>query len=66
MITVVTGKILDGYHGIGRLPSEAPAEANSGMTFAIVITTSVLGLAIGGIVELVRCRELKWWEQPTT
>lgn len=61
IVAVVTGEILTGYPGLGRLISVAQSTADSTLTFAVAITLSVLGLVLVGLAEVVKRRVLHWW-----
>jgi len=61
VISVVTGEILTGYPGLGRLILDSEATADSSLTFAVVIVLSVTGMAIVAASELVKTRLLFWW-----
>jgi NitT/TauT family transport system permease protein len=61
IIAVVTGEILTGYPGLGRLVTVAQSTADSTLTFAVVVVLSVLGLIVVGLSELIKRRVLHWW-----
>ncbi len=61
VISVVTGEILTGTAGLGRLISIAQSTADSNLTFAVVVILSVVGLTVVGAAELVKRRMLHWW-----
>jgi NitT/TauT family transport system permease protein len=61
VISVVTGEILTGYPGLGRLISVAEVTADSSLTFAVVVVMSVMGMVVVGIAQLVKVRVLHWW-----
>jgi NitT/TauT family transport system permease protein len=62
IISIVTGEILTGYPGMGRLISIASLSADSALTFSVVIVLSLLGLISVGLAEQVKHRLLHWWE----
>ncbi len=61
VIAVVTGEILTGTAGLGRLISIAQSTADSNLTFAVVVILSVVGLTVVGVAELIKRRVLHWW-----
>jgi NitT/TauT family transport system permease protein len=61
LITVVTGEILTGQLGLGKLVAAASAGADATLTFTVVITLAAVGLAIVSAADLVRRRVLHWW-----
>jgi NitT/TauT family transport system permease protein len=63
IISVVTGEILTGYPGLGRLVTIAQYGADSTLTFAVVVVLSVLGLVVVGVAELAKRRALHWWRE---
>jgi NitT/TauT family transport system permease protein len=63
LISVVTGEIMTGYAGLGRLIEVAAISAQSSLTFAVVVVLSVLGLLTVGLAEIIKRRMLHWWEQ---
>lgn len=63
IITVVTAEILTGVPGMGSLLGTAAVTGNSALTFAVVITLAVVGIAITLAADLIRARVLHWWGQ---
>lgn len=61
VLTVITGEILTGTLGIGRLIAVATQTAQASLTFSVVIILSVLTVVLVGVAELVRRRLLHWW-----
>ncbi len=61
ILAVVTGEILSGYAGIGRVISNAQASFDSSLTFATVAILAVIGLLIVGVSEAIKRRVLHWW-----
>ena len=61
LVSVVTGEILTGFPGLGRLISIASSTVDSTLTFAVVVVLSVLGLTVVGVSELLKRRLLHWW-----
>ncbi len=61
ILAVVTGEILSGYAGIGRLISNAQATFDSSLTFATVAILAVVGLLMVGVSEAIKRRVLHWW-----
>jgi NitT/TauT family transport system permease protein len=63
VITVVTAEILTGVPGMGSLLGTAAVTGNAALTFAVVITLSVVGIAITLAADAIRARVLHWWGQ---
>jgi NitT/TauT family transport system permease protein len=63
IISVVTGEILTGYPGMGRLITIAAASADASLTFTVVLVLSVVGIVVVGLAELVKRRVLHWWAE---
>jgi NitT/TauT family transport system permease protein len=61
IISVVTGEILTGIHGMGYLLQQATTTADASLTFSVVIVLAVIGLLIVAIADAVRGRVLHWW-----
>lgn len=61
LLAVVTGEILTGYAGLGRMITDAQSTADSTLTFSVVIILSVLGLMVVGVAEVIKRRLLHWW-----
>jgi len=61
VITVVTAEILTGVPGMGSLLGTAAVTGNSALTFAVVITLAVVGIAITLAADALRARVLHWW-----
>lgn len=61
LVSVVTGEILTGFPGLGRLISVASTTVDSTLTFSVVVVLSVLGLIVVGVSELLKRRLLHWW-----
>jgi NitT/TauT family transport system permease protein len=61
LLVVVTGEILTGATGIGRVLSIATVSVDSTTTFAIVVVLSVIGVVIVAVSSLVERRILHWW-----
>jgi NitT/TauT family transport system permease protein len=61
ILTVVTGEILMGSAGLGRLIVTATATAQASLTFSVVILLSVLTILIVAVAEAIKRRVLHWW-----
>jgi NitT/TauT family transport system permease protein len=61
ILAVVTGELLSGYAGLGRVIAQAQGTLDVSLTFCIVIILAVLGLVLVGAAELVKRRLLHWW-----
>jgi NitT/TauT family transport system permease protein len=61
LLSVVTGEILTGYHGLGSLLSYSTQSVDATLTFSIVVVLSVIGLIVVGLGELMKKRVLHWW-----
>lgn len=61
VITVVTAEILTGYNGMGKLLSTASTNADSSLTYAVVITLSIMGVVVVVGADVIRARVLHWW-----
>jgi NitT/TauT family transport system permease protein len=61
VIAVVTGEILIGYPGLGRLINLATSTGDATLTFSVVIVLSMLGLLTVGTTGLLTRRVLHWW-----
>jgi NitT/TauT family transport system permease protein len=61
LLSVVTGEILTGYSGMGRLITVAETTADSTLTIAVAVILSVLGLGVVAIAALLKRRVLHWW-----
>ncbi|MFR9805276.1 ABC transporter permease [Pseudonocardia sp. RS010] len=61
LLVVVTGEILTGANGMGKILSVATVSVDSATTFAVVIILAVLGVAIVGATSLIERRILHWW-----
>jgi NitT/TauT family transport system permease protein len=61
VIAVVTGELLTGYPGLGKLILDAQATTNAPLTFAVVVILSIVGLVMIGIANLLKARLLHWW-----
>jgi len=61
VITVVTAEILTGVPGMGSLLGTAAVTGNSALTFSVVITLCVVGIAITLAADAIRARVLHWW-----
>lgn len=60
MILTVTGELLIGASGIGRLLMQRSAVGDYAGTYAIVVTAGLLSLAINLVIRLVERRVLSW------
>ncbi|MTD52924.1 ABC transporter permease [Amycolatopsis pithecellobii] len=63
IVSVVTGEILTGTSGMGLLILTATTQANSTMTFAVIVVLSACALLLLWISDLFRRRALHWWTQ---
>jgi NitT/TauT family transport system permease protein len=61
ILTVVTGEILDGAHGMGQLIDTATSTAQASLTFAVVIILSIIAIIVVGLSEILKRRALHWW-----
>jgi NitT/TauT family transport system permease protein len=61
LLTVVTGELLTGYAGLGRLIELATVSGDSTLTFGTVVYVTIFGLAIVGGAEFIKRRVLHWW-----
>ena len=61
VISVVTAEILTGVPGMGSLLGTAAVTGNAALTFGVVITLAVVGVAITLAADAVRARVLHWW-----
>jgi NitT/TauT family transport system permease protein len=61
VVTVVTGEVLIGSPGLGRLLVTATSTANATLTFVLVVVLAVLGFALVTVAELLTRRLLHWW-----
>jgi NitT/TauT family transport system permease protein len=61
VLSVVTGEVLTGYAGLGRLLLLSTSSADSTLTFSVVVILSVLTLVVVGIAELIKKKILHWW-----
>lgn len=61
IISVVTGEILTGFHGVGSLLTTADVTGNASLTFALVLYLALVGLLVVIIAEAIRRRVLHWW-----
>lgn len=61
ILSVVTGEILTGYGGIGRLILIAATSANSTLTIAVATYLVVISLVLVGVLNRLRARILHWW-----
>jgi len=61
IITVVTGEILTGYAGLGRLIAVADSTVDATLTIAVAVVLSILGLVVVGVAEVLKRRVLHWW-----
>jgi NitT/TauT family transport system permease protein len=63
IVSVVTGEILTGVSGMGLLITTATNQANSSMTFAVILVLSVCALLMLWIADEFKRRVLHWWVQ---
>ncbi|WP_167543238.1 ABC transporter permease [Streptomyces violaceusniger] len=63
IISVVTGEILTGTTGMGRLITTATNAADTSMVFAVIIVLSVCALLMLWIADKFKDRVLHWWIQ---
>jgi NitT/TauT family transport system permease protein len=63
VIGVVTGEILIGSEGLGRLLETATATVDASLTFSVVIILATLGLATVLVADQVTKRILHWWDK---
>lgn len=61
LLTVITGELLTGYPGLGRLISIATVSGDATLTFGTVVYVTIFGLVIVGGAELIKRRVLHWW-----
>jgi NitT/TauT family transport system permease protein len=61
VISVVTGEILTGYPGMGRLLSTATNTVDSTLTFAVVFFLAAIGMVTVMISDFLQARILHWW-----
>jgi NitT/TauT family transport system permease protein len=61
IISVVTGEILTGFHGVGSLLATADITGNASLTFAVVFYLALVGLLVVIVAEAMRRRVLHWW-----
>jgi len=61
LITVVTAEILTGFGGVGYLLTIATSQADSTLTFSLVIVLAVVGVVTVIIADKIRDRVLHWW-----
>jgi NitT/TauT family transport system permease protein len=61
VIAVVTGEILIGSPGLGRLINVATSTGDATLTFAVVIILSLLGVLTVAVAGLMTRRVLHWW-----
>jgi NitT/TauT family transport system permease protein len=62
LLTVVTGEVLTGYAGFGRLISLSNLTSDATTTFAVALYLGVIGVLAVAIAQLVRNRVLHWWD----
>jgi NitT/TauT family transport system permease protein len=62
LLTVVTGELLTGYAGFGRLISLANMTADATTTFAVAAYLGAIGVVAVALAQLVRNRLLHWWD----
>lgn len=62
LLTVVTGELLTGYAGFGRLISLSNLTSDATTTFAVAFYLGVIGMLAVAIAQLVRNRVLHWWD----
>jgi NitT/TauT family transport system permease protein len=61
LLSVVTGELLTGTVGMGRLLMVASASSDSTLTFAVVVVLSVLGVSLVGLIARAQRRAMHWW-----
>jgi NitT/TauT family transport system permease protein len=61
LVAVVTAELLMGTVGMGRLLLTSVTNLDSSLTFAVVLTLSVIGIVLVLGVDLLRRRWLHWW-----
>lgn len=61
ILSVVTGEILTGYGGIGRLILQSATSANATLTIAVAILLAVISLILIGALNQLKVRMLHWW-----
>lgn len=61
VLTVVTTEILTGIRGMGQLLVTANAQADSSLTFSVVIVLSLMGVSVVVAAEGLKRRILHWW-----
>ena len=64
IISVVTGEILTGASGMGRLITTATNAADTSMVFAVITVLSVCALLMLWTADRFKARVLHWWIQP--
>lgn len=66
LLSVVTGEILTGTPGLGKLITQALVFSDSGLTFAVVVVLSIVGITVTTAASKVRRIVLHWWESNLT
>ena len=61
LLIVVTAEVMTGGAGIGRLLVDSVTTLQPALTFAVVVTLSVVGITLVTITEMARQRLLHWW-----
>lgn len=61
LLSIVTGEVMTGSMGMGRLLMVAVTSADSSLTFAVVIVLSVLGVSIVGLIGQGKRKLMHWW-----
>ena len=61
LLSVITGEVLMGYPGLGRLIEDATVSADSTLTFATVVYVAIVSVVLVAIAEAAKRRVLHWW-----
>lgn len=62
LLAALTAEILTGYAGLGRLLVTSANNADSSLTFTVVVVLAALGVVLVGLTETARKVLLRWWD----
>ena len=63
LLIVVTAEVMTGNTGMGRLLTDSVTTLQPNLTFAVVISLSVVGIVLVTVTDVLRRRWLHWWTQ---
>jgi NitT/TauT family transport system permease protein len=63
LVGAVTTEFLVGVNGMGKMLTVALSFSDANLTIALAVLLATVGVALVGLVSLLRARVLHWWEQ---